>query len=289
MSSKPADLRLATGQSSINNIARTNLANQPEPNMNRCISICALAMIAVLSPIAVGVEPQVAHMVYFKLKEDTGDAKEKLVVACKKYLSGHEGTVYFSVGVLAKDLDREVNDLDFDVLLNLVFRNKEAHDTYQTHPRHLKFIEENKDTWAGVRVFDSYLAASVKDQTLAKRIPLPDLAASFAGMIRGVVVEEREGQVVLKVARVPKEWKHSRAQDAEALIGKNVLVAPGKHDLIRRFVATAKGRRRVVAGRGPQGWGSANDSRIDGRSTGAGTRVDRHGGASLRLVSQASQ
>jgi hypothetical protein len=102
-------------------------------------------------------DPQVAHMVYFKLKESNDAGREKLVAACKKYLAGHEGTAYFSAGVLAPEFKREVNDQDFDVALNLVFENKAAHDKYQDHPRHLKFIEENKDTWAKVRVFDSYV------------------------------------------------------------------------------------------------------------------------------------
>ncbi len=104
-------------------------------------------------------EPQVAHMVYFSLHDSSPEAKRKLVDACKKYLDDHEGTVYFSVGVLAEDLAREVNDRDFDVSLNLVFRNKAAHDRYQDHPRHLKFIAENKDVWKSVRVFDSYLSS----------------------------------------------------------------------------------------------------------------------------------
>ena len=41
---------------------------------------------------------------------------------------------------------------------HLVFVNKAAHDKYQEHPRHLKFIEENKENWEKVRVFDSYLS-----------------------------------------------------------------------------------------------------------------------------------
>jgi hypothetical protein len=205
--------------------------------MSRCIFAFAVAAVVCLHNDAIAAEPQLAHTVYFKLKESSGDAKEKLVVACRKYLSGHEGTVYFSVGVVAKDLDREVNDRDFDVSLNLVFRNKAAHDTYQTHPRHLKFIEENKDSWSGVRVFDSYLAAPVQDEKVAKRIPLPDPATSFAGMIRGFVVEKRDGQFVFKVGKVIRQWKQSKAEDAESLIGKNVLVKPGNHDSLRRFVA----------------------------------------------------
>ncbi len=102
-------------------------------------------------------DPQVAHMVYFKLKDDSKAAKDKLAAACKKYLVDHEGTVYFSVGVLADDLKREVNDREWDIALNIVFKNKAAHDTYQDAPRHLQFIAENKDSWAKVRVFDSYL------------------------------------------------------------------------------------------------------------------------------------
>ena len=104
-------------------------------------------------------EPQLAHMVFFTLKEDTDAAKQKLVAACKKYLSSHEGTVYYSAGAIAQDFDREVNDRDFHVALHLVFKNKAAHDKYQTHPQHLKFIQENRNNWSNVRVFDSYLPA----------------------------------------------------------------------------------------------------------------------------------
>ena len=103
-----------------------------------------------------------AHMVFFKLKDNSPEAAQKLVDACKKYLSDHEGTLYFSAGVRAKEMKRSVNDTDFDVALHLVFCSKAAHDKYQNHPRHLKFIEENKDNWAGVRVFDSYVDSSGK-------------------------------------------------------------------------------------------------------------------------------
>src|SRR5436853_5742965 len=61
------------------------------------------------------------HMVYFKLKDNSPKAVNTLVESCKKHLSGHDGTVYFSAGVLAQDLKRDVNDRDFDVALHLVF------------------------------------------------------------------------------------------------------------------------------------------------------------------------
>ena len=102
--------------------------------------------------------PMIGHMVYFKLKDGSADARKKLVAACDANLSGHDGTVYYSAGVLAEGFAREVNDRDWDVALHLVFADKAAHDKYADHPEHLKFIAENKDTWAKVRVFDSELA-----------------------------------------------------------------------------------------------------------------------------------
>jgi hypothetical protein len=100
-------------------------------------------------------EGNIAHMVYFTLKDNSADAKLKLVSACKKHLAGHDGTVYFSAGVIGDDFKREVNDRAFDVALHVVFKDKAAHDKYQDHPRHLKFIEENKENWKKVRVFDA--------------------------------------------------------------------------------------------------------------------------------------
>jgi hypothetical protein len=96
-----------------------------------------------------------AHDVYFTLKDDSASAKTKLVDACKKHLSGHPGTVFFAAGTRAEDLSREVNDRDFDVGLHIVFKDKAAHDKYQDARRHKTFIEENKDNWKKVRVFDS--------------------------------------------------------------------------------------------------------------------------------------
>jgi len=96
-----------------------------------------------------------SHDVYFQLKDNSPEAKQKLVAACKKYLTGHEGEVFYAAGTLAESLKREVNDLQFDVALHIVFKDLAAHDKYQDAPRHKAFIEENKDNWKKVRVFDS--------------------------------------------------------------------------------------------------------------------------------------
>lgn len=99
--------------------------------------------------------PQLAHIVFFKLKNSQPQAAAELVAACKEHLTGHEGTVYFSAGTLNAELNRPVNDRGFDVALHVVFADKAAHDRYQVHPRHNKFVELHRDTWQQVRVFDS--------------------------------------------------------------------------------------------------------------------------------------
>ncbi len=102
-------------------------------------------------------ERMLAHDVYFSLKDNSPQAKEKLIAACKKYLTGHPGTIRFAVGPIADEMKRDVNDQDFDVALHLVFKNKAAYDQYEKSERHVKFKEEAQDNRKKVRVFDSYL------------------------------------------------------------------------------------------------------------------------------------
>jgi hypothetical protein len=116
-----------------------------------------------------GKGPAIGHMVYFKLKTPTPENRQKLVAACEKYLADHEGVTFFAAGVISDDFKREVNDRDWDVALHLVFDSKAAHDKYQDHPEHLKFIEENKDGWAKVRVFDSEFTPTAKKRGGGKK------------------------------------------------------------------------------------------------------------------------
>ena len=124
-------------------------------------TLCTLALALGLSFTALRAadDPQAAigHMVYFTLKDNSPETKQKLVEACKKYLDKHEGTLYFAAGVVSDDLKRDVNVRDWDVALHLVFKNKAAHDKYQDADLHHQFIKENKDNWKKVRVFDSKL------------------------------------------------------------------------------------------------------------------------------------
>jgi hypothetical protein len=101
---------------------------------------------------------QIGHMVYFTLQEPSTEAMERLMASCRKYLTGHDGTVYFGVGPRTADLEREVNDREFHVALQMIFADRAAHDRYQVSDRHQQFIAENRDSWAKVRVFDASLS-----------------------------------------------------------------------------------------------------------------------------------
>ena len=100
---------------------------------------------------------QLAHHVYFTLKDKSAEKKAELVEACHKYLKPQAGVVFFSAGGRVPDLSRPVNDAEFDVSLAIVFDSRTSHDAYQTDETHDVFIAEQKDNWEKVRVFDSNL------------------------------------------------------------------------------------------------------------------------------------
>ena len=93
------------------------------------------------------------HNVFFSLKDKSPEAAKKLVDACGS-LSSIDGIRFFASGTLA-DLERPLNDRDFDVSLLVVFESRAAHDAYQVAPEHNKFLEDNKDGWEKVRIFDT--------------------------------------------------------------------------------------------------------------------------------------
>lgn len=96
-----------------------------------------------------------AHNVYFSLNDRSSEAVEQFIADSKLYLAVIPGIKSFACGVLEVELDREVNDGDFDISLHVLFESKEAHDAYQNAPLHNEFVARNKDNWAAVRVFDS--------------------------------------------------------------------------------------------------------------------------------------
>ena len=99
-------------------------------------------------------QAMLAHMVYFSLKEPSAENIQKMIAGCHKYLTDHPGQVFYATGTCAS-YDRPVNDRNFDIALQTVFRHRAAQDAYQIAPRHKQFIAEYSPLWAKVRVFDA--------------------------------------------------------------------------------------------------------------------------------------
>ena len=106
--------------------------------------------------------PLLTHSVFFELKNDDAASVQALVDGCYEYLAPHDGIVFFAAGARHLAYQRDVNDLDFDVALTIVFENTAAQDAYQVTQPHLQFIDEFNENWASVRVFDSLAPAAIE-------------------------------------------------------------------------------------------------------------------------------
>ena len=94
------------------------------------------------------------HYVNFWLKAgSSSEARQQSIADCRKYLSAVPNVEHIWAGPPAMT-PREVVDNSYDVGLCIIFPDKAAHDVYQTHELHEKFIENNKAHWERVVVRD---------------------------------------------------------------------------------------------------------------------------------------
>lgn len=101
-------------------------------------------------------EKIISHNVFFELKEGSREEVKKLISDCRTYLKPIPGIIFFSVGSILDEHQRDVNVRNFHVGIHVTFVNKKAHDEYQSCDLHNQFVARNKDNWKDVRVFDMY-------------------------------------------------------------------------------------------------------------------------------------
>lgn len=94
------------------------------------------------------------HTVFFWLKSDLNEIDIHEFREGLNSLCDIDGVDAGRWGIPVKS-DREVVDDGFQFSLYLNFVDSEAEKRYQIHPVHLKFVEEHKDKWTSVKVFDS--------------------------------------------------------------------------------------------------------------------------------------
>jgi hypothetical protein len=94
------------------------------------------------------------HIVNFWLKKDLTLAQIEQFEAGLKGIEKVDSLIYFNVGKPA-DTDRPTIDKTYSYSMLTVFKDKAGHDFYQTHPAHLKFLDENRMNWEKVLIYDS--------------------------------------------------------------------------------------------------------------------------------------
>lgn len=95
------------------------------------------------------------HAVYFWLKEpENQEARKKFEASIKSFIQQSAYVRSSHIGTPAPTR-RPVIDSSYSYSLVVTFDSKEDQDKYQDEPVHLKFIEECKDLWEKVVVYDS--------------------------------------------------------------------------------------------------------------------------------------
>ena len=96
-----------------------------------------------------------AHNVFFALIDNSPEKIEQMIAAGHQYLAVIPGIRSFACGARETRLARDVNDLDFDVSVHILFESKEAHDAYQVADSHNEYVARNEANWAKARAFDT--------------------------------------------------------------------------------------------------------------------------------------
>lgn len=99
-------------------------------------------------------ENKFIHHVFFWFKEPVTLATRKNFEKALKELVTIETIIDYHLGVPA-GTSRNVIDSSYTYSLFTTFKNKKDQDVYQTHPKHLKFIDDCGDLWEKVVVYDS--------------------------------------------------------------------------------------------------------------------------------------
>lgn len=93
------------------------------------------------------------HMVFFWLND--GVDADEFIKTTGKFISQVKEVNSYHLGKPA-GTPREVVDNSYSVSLVVTFDSKEDQDIYQSHPVHVQYVEDNKDKWNKVQIYDSW-------------------------------------------------------------------------------------------------------------------------------------
>jgi len=95
------------------------------------------------------------HVVLFQLKDELSATEREDFRLGLESLMRIPSAVGVYVGTPASTPERPVIVKDYDFALTVVLPDLEAHDNYQAHELHQKFLQDFKPFWKSVRVIDA--------------------------------------------------------------------------------------------------------------------------------------
>ncbi|PCJ56163.1 MAG: transcription-repair coupling factor [Planctomycetota bacterium] len=95
----------------------------------------------------------IVHNVYFWLNDNVTSDEIEAFKNELKALKSIDGVVDLQLGRPAQTL-RDIVDKSYSIGLMVVFTDIEAHDRYQADVKHVNFIENNKDKWNKIQIYD---------------------------------------------------------------------------------------------------------------------------------------
>lgn len=99
--------------------------------------------------------PGLIHSVFFWLKEDLTEEQKAAFQAGVASLKEIASVSKMYIGPTAPTEERGVVDNSYSTALIVHFADVAAHDAYQIDPIHRKFVDEQKDKWSKVVVYDN--------------------------------------------------------------------------------------------------------------------------------------
>ena len=101
----------------------------------------------------------IAHNVFFKLNDNSPALVQAMIEDCHRDLAPMPGIIFYAAGTCS-DMDRSINDRDYDVALHVVFQDRAALDAYIIAPKHREFIKKFQSNWKDIRAFDSCVSGA---------------------------------------------------------------------------------------------------------------------------------
>ncbi len=99
--------------------------------------------------------PTISHNVYFWLKRSDSTTDRAQLIAGLKSLAAIPQIKALHIGVPASTEQRDVIDSSYQVSELMMFESVEDQNSYQSHPIHIKFVEQCAHLWDRVVVYDS--------------------------------------------------------------------------------------------------------------------------------------